>query len=456
MGKEELFIPLEKDDFMTADIRKNIETEVDKYNAMQGTESHDKMNIEVFTIANISRGLYMPNEFARAMGILLFARVGREATRMPWRAISYDAFESGDLEICRELVIRSIKESSKSDVANGNKAFIPLSQESADDNVADIMGMITDELGELPDEDYEELLDDFGALLVQWRALEVPKCQDKDAYELVYELVQRCYEHKAYRTATRLSGLLYVADERKKKPNLAKTNLLMGKIMYELGYMEVAKRCFMFADEDTKGKCWKDVPEKYRILLEQETKLEITEEVLEKQKFIDDGIASGKFKGYTLKECRKYRAGELEIEFPDTKKQEKERNKIVEKALKAYEKHSDGDASEKLKGIDEAFKVFTEEPEAYEQAAYLYFMKANIYLDEDDLENAYDCIKKAYKCKNGNINGMVLLTFAIILSKMGRFNEANIYIFRTFILFGEEFIADKLGEGALEAIEDYL
>lgn len=30
----------------------------------------------------------------------------------------------------------------------------------------------------------------------------------------------------------------------------------MGKILYELGHLEVAKRCFLFADEDTKGECW--------------------------------------------------------------------------------------------------------------------------------------------------------------------------------------------------------
>ena len=260
----------------------------------------------------------------------------------------------------------------------------------------------------------------------------------------------------AYRTTTRLSGLLYVADEPKKKPNLAKTDLLLGKVMYELGYMEVAKRCFMFADENTKGECWEDVPEKYRALLEQETKLEITEEVLEKQKFIDDGIASGKFKTYTLNEVRKYRDGQLKIEFPDFKKQDKERKKIAEMALNTYGKHADGDASERLKGIDAAFAVFTEEPEVYEEAAYLYFLKANIYLEEDDLENAYACIKKAYGCKNGNKNGMVFLTTAIILSRMERISEATVYIFRSYILFGGEFVLEKLGEGAMEALEEYL
>lgn len=57
------------------------------------------------------------------------------------------------------------------------------------------------------------------------------------------------------------------------------------------------------------------------------------------------------------------------------------------------------------------------------------FMQANVYFDEGDLENALVSIKKAYKCKNGSINGMVLLNFAIILSKMGISREATVYVF---------------------------
>ncbi len=181
--------------------------------------------------------------------------------------------------------------------------------------------------------------------------------------------------------------------------------------------------------------------------MNKETRLEVTEDIKNAQKYYYDGIASGKFKGYTLEQTREYRAGKLEIEFLDPKKLEKERNKIGEKAIKAYEKN---------KSVEEALAIFIEEPEVYEQAAYLYFMQANIYLDEGDLENALATIKKAYNCKNGKINGMVLLTFAIILSKMERFNEANIYIFRCYILFGGEFIAEKLGDGAMEVLEDYL
>lgn len=454
MGKEHLFIPLAEDEYLLTNVREEIEARVNNYNAERSTEAYDIVDVGVHSLGH-SANEYQVYDFARAMAVLELAREGRMAYRV-WGLSADIAFSNGDWEICREFVTREIKESSKGDVANSNKAFIPLSKESADENVADIMGMITDELGELTEDDYEELLKDLAAPLDQWRNLEVPKWQDKNAYNIVYEILRLCYEHKAYHTALRLLGLLYAADERKKMPNLVKTNILAGKIAYELGYMETARRCFLFADRDTSRKKREPFPEEYREFLEQETKLEITEEVLEKQKFIDDGIASGKFKTYTLEEIDKYYDGDLEIEFLESEEKNKERKKLGEKAVNTYEKHKGGDAKERLKGIDAAFKVFTEEPEVYEEAAYLYFLKANIYLEKDELENAYDCIKKAYGCKNGNKNGMVLLSTAIILGRMGRSKEATVYVFRGYILCGEDFVSEKLGESAIEALENYL
>lgn len=454
MEKANMYIPFTEDDFIPTNVQEEIEARINNYNSNRSTKSYDIVNVEAETLGRYSNE-YRIYDFARSIAVLQLAREGRPAYRV-WGLSAEIAFDNGDLEICREFVTREIKESSKGDVANSNKAFIPLSKESADENVADIMGMITDELGELTEDDYEELLKDLAAPLDQWRNLEVPKWQDKAAYNIVYEILRLCYEHKAYRTALRLLGLLYVADERKKMPNLVKTNILAGKILYELGYMEAARRCFLFADRDTSRKRKEPFPEEYRAFLEQETNLEITDEVPEKQKFIDDGIASGNFKAYTLEEIRESRHGKSEIEFLESEKKDKERKKLGEKALNAYGKHADGDAEERLKGIDAAFKVFTEEPEVYEEAAYLYFLKANIYLDKDELENAYDCIKKAYGCKNGNKNGMVLLCTAIILGRMGRSKEATVYVFRSYILCGSEFVSEKLGESVMEALENYL
>lgn len=411
MEKETLYIPLVQKDFMPTNIREEIEAHVNKYNAERGTTPYDIVNVRAERIGKCcnERGVY---EFARAMAVLQLAREGRSASRL-WTLSADIAYANGDLEFCREFAIRESREGYSQELYN------PLKRESADENVADIMGMITDELGELSEADYEELLKALAPLLVRWRALKVPKYKDEDAYDTMYGIVRHCYEHKAYHTALRLLALLYTVDAKNTKPNLINTNILAGKITYELGYMEVARRCFLFAAKDNSKKRRPPFPEEYRAFLEQETKLEVPKEVLERQKFIDDGIASGKIKAYTKEEVDQYFDGKLKIEFPDPKKQDEERKKI-------------------------------------EEAADQYFMKANIYLEEDDLENAYACIKKAYGCKNGSKNGMVLLTTANILGRMGRNSEAAVYIFRSFILFGEEFIVEKLGERAMEALEGYI
>ncbi|MDE7229797.1 MAG: hypothetical protein K2N56_04890 [Oscillospiraceae bacterium] len=457
MGKEKTYIPYNAGSFaifMSTNIIEEIEARVNKYNAYRSTIGHDAVTGRVRSFGNRCRD-YKIYELARAMAVLELAREGRMAHRI-WGLSCKIAFDNGDLEFCRELSFRNAKEGGEDASGNYIKMLKALRKETADDHVADIMGMVTDELGELSEDDYEELLNDLGSPIVRWRSLNVPKYKDKEAYDAMYEIIRLCYEHKANHTALRMLAMLYVSDSKKNMPNLVKTNLLAGKVMYELGYMEVARRCFLFAANDNTKKRKEPFPDEYRGLLGQETNLEITEEVRERQKFLDDSIASGKIRAYTEEEYRKNLEGELKVEFPDPKKIEKERNELGEKAIKAYEKRSGGDLKERLKGIDEAFKVFTEEPEVYEQAAYLYFMKANIYLNEDDLDKAYDCIKKAYKCKNGKINGMVLLTFAVILSKMGRSSEATVYIFRSYILLGEEFIVEKLGESAMEALEEYL
>lgn len=448
-----MFIPYKVYDwlsFKTTDLIGILEAHVNAYNTERVTVPYESMRYRARWIGDccVDYGVY---EFARAMAVLQLAREGRLVSR-EWGLSCEIAFGSGDIEFCREFAIRNARD------GYSEKKYNPIKRESADENVADIMGMIVEELGgigELSEDDYEKLLEDFAAPLVRWRALGVPKYKDADAYDAMYETVRLCYEHKAYRTALRLLALLYVTDK-KTMPNLINTNLLAGKIMLELGYAEVAKNCFLLAARDNAKKRRPPFPEEYRAILSADTKLVIPNEVYEKQRQLDEDVASGKIKTYTQEEVDQHNDDKLKIELPDPKKLEKEREKTAQKALEAYENHADGDDKKRLKGIDEAFKAFTEEPEVYEQAAYLYFMKANIYLEQNDLKNAYDCIKKAYKCKNGSKNGMVLLTFAIILSKLGKSSEANVYIFRTLILCGAEFVEEKLGEEAVEALEGYL
>ncbi len=407
----ELYIPLEEGDFLQKDIHNKIQSLVDKYNDCFRLENSEKNSISAAQdILLACIGEYCPIEYARAMTILLLALEKRNNSRSVWLSSSRISFLSNDLEICRELVIHSIKEAGKGTVKNTNKEFIPLSTENEEHNIADILGMIVDELasGQPSEELYDRLLADFAKPLEQWRNLEVPKTHDKEAYPLIYFIVENCYHNKAYHTAVRLSALLFVADQTKQKAHLSDSLYLMGKILYELGCMEVAKRCFLFADEDTKSHCWNTENLKYKEVMTQETKLEITKEILDKQKQIDEKICSGKLKTYSDEEIDQYYAGDLEIEFSDRQRLRKNRKTLGEKAVKIYEKSANTTPEERLQAIDAAFAIFTEAPEVYPEAAYLYFQKGNIYLDKGEFETAYDCFKKAYNCKDGKRNGMVL------------------------------------------------
>lgn len=151
----------------------------------------------------------------------------------------------------------------------------------------------------------------------------------------------------------------------------------------------------------------------------------------------------------------KYYAGELDIPFVDLKKQKKNRMKTGEKAIKKYEKYAQGSMEERMKGMEEAFSVFTEESEVYE-AAYLYCLKANLYITKNDYETAYKYFRKAYQCESGKRNGLVLLGTAIALSQMGRMQESTVYLFRTYMLCGKEFILEEVGDKPWEMVEKYL
>ncbi len=457
---ELLMYPLEEDEFAIGNLRGKLQLAVDEYNMLRQNEESDETDLgsTVEDLLMDLRDCPNPYEYAQIMALLLFAIEKRKNSRGIWVDSAHLAFNYHDLEISREIVIRAIEADSKRNVKISKEEFIPLSEEDNSQNIADILGMIVDELASRrpAEEWYDRLLGDFAKPLKQWRNLEVPKTHDKETYPLIYAIVENCYHNKAYHTAVRLSALLFVADQTKQKAHLSESLYLMGKILYELGYMEVAKRCMEFADTDTESACWQSGDEKYRELLQQTTCLELSQEVLEKQQQIDEKVKSGELKLYTLDEIEEYEDGELEIAFSDTKKLEKNRKKLGDKAIKTYEKSANATPEERLQAIDAAFAVFTEAHEIYPEAAYLYFQKGNIYLDKGDFETAYDCFKQAYNCKDGKRNGLVLLGLAIVLSQMGRMKESTTYLFRTYILCGKDFIIDEVGEEPWKMVEAYL
>lgn len=452
-----LVYPYQGEKFALGNLSCRLQIKVDAYNENAKNKKYEEMGTIVSSLIMAGNGMEYRSEFSQAMVNLQFALEKRQNSRIIWELNVDSSYEHKDLEICRELVIRAIEVVGKSELSN-RKIFIPLSNESKEQNIADILGMITEELeaGGLKEEKYQELLDDFAGLLKKWRELEVPKTRTQGSYELITGIIEACCKHKAYHTAVRLSGLLYAADRTKNKDYLPETMYLVGKVMYELGYMEVAKRCLMFADEDTDGECWKSGDEKYKDLLGQETKLELPEEIFEIQRQIDERVKSGEIKLYTPDEVDSYFDGELEIPIIDVKKQAKDRKKLGDKALKTYEKSAGGTKEERLQGIEKAFAVFTEAPEIYPEAVYLYIEKANIFSEAGDYSAACEELRKAYNCKDGKRDGKVLLGLAKALNSQGREKEAATYLFRTYILCGKDFIVEQAGEEMWKKVEEYL
>ncbi len=437
-------------------ILENVKEEIENYN--KAFERAEKIEIDfegaASKLSSWSSGRDIP-EFAQSLVILLLTYVKRTYTRMVWIDAAEIAWNRGDMEICREIVKYASKQGAG--VKGSNKEYVVLGRESKNENVADILGMIIEELREsnsLNEKKCKELLKDFGEPLDRWRNLEVQKAYQDESFDLLYQILELCMKHKAYHTAYRLVVLLFIADRAKKKSQLPKAMMIAGKLSYELGYMAVAKSCFECADQESKGKCWKDEDEKYHAVLQMETKLEITDEVRQVQKRMDEWVESGEFSTYSYDDIYASFDGEIEIPKIEPKKLKKTRMKVGEKAIQVYEKYAQGSREDKLKGIERAFKAFKEAPEVYEAAAYLYYIKANIAISEKNYELAYEELKKAYNCENGKRNGLVLLCFAIILSHMGRREEAKTFIYRAYILCGKKFVVDSLGFDAWQSIQN--
>lgn len=248
MSKVECLVyPYAGEEFAIGNLVDSLQEDVDIYNANIKNEiNEEKMWSAVYSLVMGAKGNEFPNEFSLVMAILLFALDTRQGSRSVWMMGMHTTYEQNDMEVCRELIFRAIESGAKSDVKNSTKEFIPLSKETKEENIADIFGMITEELEAdgLEEDKYHQLLEDFAKLLVKWRELEVPKTCAEKSYEIISEIIETCCRHKAYHTAVRLSGLLFAADRTKKKEYLPTTMYLMGKVMYELNYMEVAKRCF--------------------------------------------------------------------------------------------------------------------------------------------------------------------------------------------------------------------
>ena len=455
--------------YYCADELGKFQEQIDKYNHVFERENV-QLNDYQFAIHNIEGRASNGDTpiFQQAMVILLLAYEERKNYRGGWTRSAGASLTWDDKEFCRELVLYAIKQSCKSDVVNSSFEYNALSKETKDEHVADIIGMIIAELsqaGELTDTQYEEILTTFAEPVQRWRRMEVPKARQQESYELLTQLMELCLEHKAYVSALRMSGMLYVADTTKNWDKLAKTMMLTGRIVYELGFLEVAKRCFRFAEQDTDGACFEGVEKKYKALLQQDTKVEITDEIRTLQKKVDEIFSREDVILYSDDEHMDMLDGELalppygltgsDLYYLD-KKIAKARKRLSDKALKKYNSIADGTLQKHKQGIQKAFALFKEEPEVYECSVQLYMQEAHWVIEEQDYEAAYEYFYKAYDSKEGKFNPEILFGMAVTLKQLGKDAEAKAYFLRAYIIGGETPFVGESGEEGLRLIQPYI
>ena len=241
--------------------------------------------------------------------------------------------------------------------------------------------------------------------------------------------------------------------------------MLTGRIAYELGFMEVAKQCFLFAEKDTDGACFQGQDDKYRTLLDTKTELEFTQELKDGKKYVQALFASDSDYAFSIDEYDEILDGKIKVPpyglkgtdfyHPD-KKYTLARNKYSQKAMKEYEAHANGTPQERIDAIQKAFGLLVEEPEAYECGLILYLELAKIYMEQESYDKVREYLQKAYNSKGGRYSAEVLLGFYEVCVAQQQKTEATAFLFRAYVLAGKEYILQHAGVEALERIEKYI
>lgn len=344
-------------------------------------------------------------------------------------------FAYGDFEISRELALRTLKNSSKSDLKNSGKEYIDLIAEDKNTHVLDILGMIIDELSRekmLTEEVYASLLEDFSEPVKNWREYEVPKCKQKGCYETIKIIQDLCFRYEAYETCLRLSGLLFIAGNELQE-YFAETVAFMGKVAYENGYEEIARQCFSFVESQS-ADIFANVEEKYRVILNKKTEMIIPKIAYDTDMNIQEKVESGEIRLYTKEEVFEYIANEKPKALKQQKKEQKQREKKLESVKARYDLIADTLQEETLKEINTLLEMLGEEDAYCAIAGKLYRQKGEIYLNLNELQKAEECLTKAYQCEEGRFSPELMKDFAVLAEKSGKKKEAEAYSFRASIL----------------------
>lgn len=340
-------------------------------------------------------------------------------------------------ELCREIVIRELKHTSRSDLTNSGKEFLEIIKENKNEHVMDILGFVTEELikkGELTDTICEELTEHLKSPLLRWRSLEVPKAAQADAHQIIKDIEDICFSYRAYETCLLLSPMLMIAGT-DCQSHYEESLLFVGKVLFELGYLEYAKNCFLrVAANGRESLLNTEENTKYHELLITDTFLVIPQWVKNRDLEVAQMLKNGQAIWASDDEADEIEE-KHEKEIKKKAKAEKANLIICEKSfnnLMTSLKDASGCQYHRL--LHEAKQVFDEIGCNTSEIVTIYRLDGEAYIREGEYERAESEFNKAFSFTQGRYSPELMNDFATIADHYNEPGKAKAFRLRSRIL----------------------
>lgn len=400
----------------------------DLYSAL-AEESQEEMNLAMFFLyAVISND---PEDTDFLGDVYQFYYSNMDGDEQSYRFYGAEA-KNRYPELSREVISRYLKHTSKADFTNDGKVYVELSKEAPDLHKDDILGMIISELqelGNLSDAQYDELLGTLEGPLTKWYSYPYPKIEAADAYNTVRSIAETAFRYKAYRTCLLLAPI-HMISGKDTRAHFDESLIFAGKTLYRLGYEEFAKNCFQRADANTAHLCWTSEDDEFRALLDKETKLTVPKWATERDEMIRAYLKDGQ--AYLVDGDQMLEADEdFKKEY---KKATKARDNHLKKVLPAFT--TEYENAEHLTGealtnkADEMIKLLGDQCSDTREYVLAYCLKAEGLLGQGRTDDAKQILKQAYQLKEGKFCSRLLADFADLAKALERKGEEKAYRFR--------------------------
>ena len=401
----------------------------DLYSAL-AEESQEEMNLAMFFLyAVISND---PEDTDFLGDVYQFYYSNMDGAEQSYRFYGAEA-KNRYPELSREVISRYLKHTSKADFTNDGKVYVELSKEAPDLHKDDILGMIISELqelGNLSDAQYDELLGTLEGPLTKWYSYPYPKIEAADAYNTVRSIAETAFRYKAYRTCLLLAPI-HMISGKDTRAHFDESLIFAGKTLYRLGYEEFAKNCFQRADANTAHLCWTSEDDEFRALLDKETKLTVPKWATERDEMIRAYLKDGQ--AYLVDGDQMLEADEdFKKEY---KKATKARDNHLKKVLPAFT--TEYENAEHLTGealtnkADEMIKLLGDQCSDTREYVLAYCLKAEGLLGQGRTDDAKQILKQAYQLKEGKFCSRLLAAeFADLAKALERKGEEKAYRFR--------------------------